>query len=67
MGKWEPIKDWAEASTVPCVGLPCRRWAVCVSVCVCLCVGAHVCEFIAHCTLNRGLYSRPPVVTWTPA
>ena len=50
MGRWEPIKDWAEASTEPCVGLPCRCWAVCVSVCVfvCLCVGACVCENSLH-------------------
>ena len=50
MGRWEPIKDWAEASIVPCVGLPCMCWAVCVSVCefVCLCVGACVCENLLH-------------------
>lgn len=36
MGRWEPIRDWAEASNVPWVGLPCRRRAVSVSVCVCV-------------------------------
>lgn len=50
MGRWEPIRDWAEASIVPWVGLPCRGRAslqasgsVCECVCLCVYVWVPVC------------------------